>query len=420
VLVLRRSRDRAPPIRVRSSTGEPRRSPAVRSIDVEERRARLAVRHRLAPWARPDDDISAIARSVTALHATDPLTVVLSALVRMRTPSLAPIERALYEDRTVVRMLAMRRTLWGVPVEDAPVVQAGASDAVAAVERKRLVGMLEDAGVTSDGAGWLRRRQRQALAAMDELGEATAAQLGAAVPALAGRMTLAGGKSYETTVSIASRLLVVLGAEGHVVRGRPGGAWTGSQHRWVPRDRWLPPAGTAPSAAEARAALARSWLERFGPGTVADLKWWTGWTLGATRTALAALDTTEVDLDGAPGMVLAGDEAPTEPPEPWVALLPALDPTVMGWQGRAWYGGDHLSAVFDRNGNAGPTVWADGRVVGAWGQGPDGEIRHRLLEDVGADHERLLDDEAARVHAALDGIVVKPRFTSALSKELCR
>jgi hypothetical protein len=390
----------------------------VQSIDVEERRARLAVRHRLAPSARPDDDVAAIARSVVALHATDPLTVVLSALVRMRAPALAPIEQALYEERTVVRMLAMRRTLWGVPVEEVPVVQAGASDAVAAAERKRLVGMLEDAGVTGDGARWLRRVQREALTAMDELGEATAAQLGAAVPDLAGRMTLAGGKSYETTVSIASRLLVVLGAEGHLVRGRPRGAWTGSQHRWVPRDRWLPPTGTPPSAGDARAALARAWLERFGPGTVADLRWWTGWTLGAAREALAALDTTEVDLDGTTGVVLAGDEAPTPAPEPWVALLPALDPTVMGWQGRAWYGGDHLAAVFDRNGNAGPTVWADGRVVGAWGQRPDGEIARRLLEDVGADHERLLDDEADRVRAALDGIVVKPRFTSPLSKDL--
>jgi hypothetical protein len=390
----------------------------VQSIDLEERRARLAVRHRLAPAARPDDDVAGIARSVVALHATDPLTVVLSALVRMRTPALVPIEHAFYEERTVVRMLAMRRTLWGVPVEEVPVVQAGASDAVAASERKRLVGMLEDAGVTSDGARWLRRVQRQALAAMEDLGEATAAELGTAVPALEGRMTLAGGKSYETTVSIASRLLVVLGAEGHVVRGRPRGAWTGSQHRWVPRDRWLPSPESLPSAAEARAALARAWLERFGPGTVADLKWWTGWTLGATRAALAALDTTEVDLDGTPGVVLAGDEGPTAAPEPWVALLPALDPTVMGWQGRSWYGGDHLTAVFDRNGNAGPTIWADGRVVGAWGQRPDGEIAVRLLEDVGADHERLLDREAARVRAALDGIVVKPRFTSPLSKGL--
>jgi hypothetical protein len=390
----------------------------VQTIGVEERRSRLGIRHRLVPSARRDDDVAAIARSVVALHATDPLTVVLSALVRMRTPSLVPIEQALYEERTVVRMLAMRRTLWGVPVEEVPVVQAGASDAVAAVERKRLVGMLEEAGVTTDGSRWLGRVQRRALTAMDELGEATAAQLGAAVPALAGRMTLAGGKSYETTVSIASRLLLVLGAEGHVVRGRPRGAWTGSQHRWVPRDRWLPPAGTAPSAGEARSALARAWLERFGPGTVADLRWWTGWTLGATRAALAALDTVEVDLDGTTGLVLSGDEAPTAAPEPWVALLPALDPTVMGWQGRTWYGGDHLAAVFDRNGNAGPTVWVDGRIVGAWGQRPDGEIRLRLLDDVGADHERLLDGEAGRVRAALDGIVVKPRFTSPLSKDL--
>ena len=392
--------------------------PRVQTIDVEERRARLAVRHRLVPAARVDDDVAAIARSVVALHATDPLTVVLSALIRMREPVLGPIERALYEDRTVVRMLAMRRTLWGVPVDAEPMVQAGAGDAVAATERARLAGMLEAAGVASDGSRWLRRIHRQVLAAADELGEATAAELAKAVPALGTRMTISAGKPYEATVSVASRLLTVLGAEGHLVRGRPRGTWTGTQHRWVPRSQWLPDQGPRPSAADARAALARAWLARFGPATVADLKWWTGWTLGATRAALGAIDTTEVDLDGTTGLVVAGDDAPTPVPEPWVALLPSLDATVMGWKERAWYVGDHLRQVFDGYGNAGPTVWVDGRVVGAWGQRPDGEIVWRLLEDVGSEHEDALEAEAARVHTALDGIVVKPRFTSALSKGL--
>jgi hypothetical protein len=33
--------------------------------------------------------------------------------------------------------------------------------------------------------------------------------------------------------------------------------------------------------------------------------------------------------------------------------------------------------------NADPTVWWDGRVVGGGGQGRDGEIVFRLLEDIG-------------------------------------
>lgn len=394
--------------------------PAPSRVTPEERRARLAVRHRLAPSARVDDDVAAIARSVVALHATDPMTVVLSVLVRMRSPDQGPIEAALFEHRTLARVLAMRRTLWVATVEDLPVLQSAAADDVAAAERKRLVKLLEDAGVADDGEAWLAEVEPAAIAAFDELGDAAATHLADAVPALATRVTLAAGKGYETTVSLASRLLTVLGAEGHIVRGRPKGRWTGTQHHWTSAHRWFGELPPPPPAEEARARLAEAWLARFGPATVADLRWWTGWTLGRTRAALARIAIEEVDLDGETGVVLAGDAEPTPVPEPWVALLPSLDPTVMGWQARDWYLGEHRAALFDAYGNAGPTIWADGRAVGAWGQRPDGEVVTRLLEDVGTEREEAIAAEAARTRAMLDDIVVKPRFNSALSRDLAR
>ncbi|MGH9273422.1 MAG: winged helix DNA-binding domain-containing protein [Acidimicrobiales bacterium] len=391
----------------------------MRTISVAERRARLAVRHRLAPSARIDDDVAAIARSVVVLHATDPLTVVLSTLVRMRTPDQSLIQRALFDDRTVVRMLAMRRTLFGVAIGDMARVQAAASDAVAANERKRLAKMIEDAGVTDDGGGWLDQLTADALAAMDELGQATATQLADAVPALATRITLSPGKRYESTTSLASRILLVLGAEGHFVRGRPRGRWTGTQHHWTTPHRWLD--GRLPDpipTAAAQTELVRAWLGRFGPGTVADLKWWTGWNLGTTRAAIARLDTVEVDLDGAVGLVLAEDIEPVPPQEPWAALLPALDPTIMGWYERDWYLGNHRAELFDTAGNAGPTIWVDGRAVGAWGQRKDGEIVVELLEDIGRERTADVAAEAQRVRAMLGDTMITFRFTSALGRRL--
>jgi hypothetical protein len=101
-----------------------------------------------------------------------------------------------------------------------------------------------------------------------------------------------------------------------------------------------------------------------------------------------------------------------------VALLPALDPTVMGWTGRAWYLGEHGPALFDRSGNAGPTVWADGRIVGGWAQREDGKVVHRLLEDVGAEASSAIADEAARLTEWLTPVRVKPRFRTPLEREL--
>ena len=65
-------------------------------------------------------------------------------------------------------------------------------------------------------------------------------------------------------------------------------------------------------------------------------------------------------------------------------LLPGADPTVMGWKERTCYLGEHAPELFDRNGNAGPTVWANGRVVGGWTQHDDGELVVGLLEPVDA------------------------------------
>jgi Winged helix DNA-binding domain len=117
-------------------------------------------------------------------------------------------------------------------------------------------------------------------------------------------------------------------------------------------------------------------------------------------------------------MVLASDLDPTPDPAPWVSLLPALDPTVMGWSDRSWFLGPHARALFDGTGNAGPTIWLSGRVVGGWAQRPDGEIATRLLEDVGADAAALIEAEAELVAGWLKGVRVIPRFRTPVEREL--
>jgi hypothetical protein len=92
----------------------------------------------------------------------------------------------------------------------------------------------------------------------------------------------------------------------------------------------------------------------------------------------------------------------------------------MGWAGRDWYLGPHRGAVFDRNGNAGPTVWVDGRVVGAWRQDDDGRVELVLLEDVGRPALRALTARAEELTAWLGGVQVKPRFPSPASKSAAR
>jgi hypothetical protein len=387
--------------------------PTVR-ISAAERRARLVARHHLAA---PADGPADVARALVALHSTDPATVYLS--VAARAPIVpADLERALYEERVLVRMLGMRRTVFVVPTGLAPVIQHGCAEAIAVNQRRLLLGLLTEAKVAPDPAAWLDDVSASTLRALAARGEATAATLCADEPRLRTQVTVAEGKAYGGSFNITSRVLFLLAAQGRIVRGRPGGSWLSTQYKWSTVDGWwpggLPPIG----AADARVELARRWLAAYGPGTVADLKWWTGWSLTETRRALARLDTVEVDLGGAPGVLLASDVDSEPETRPRAALLPALDPTVMGWAGRGWYLGDHGPALFDRSGNAGPTVWWGGRVVGGWAQRPDGEVAVRLLEKVDRAATRAVDAAAAAVRDWLGPVRVTPRFRTPLEREL--
>src|SRR5690242_10102796 len=387
-------------------------------ISVAQRRARLGVRHHLAPSAQAPDVVAAT-RGMLALHGTDPATVYLSAWARVTGHLVPELEKALYDDRVLIRMLGMRRTIFVVPVELAPVVQAGCTRAIAVRERRTTEKFLVEGGVTDDPGPWLAQVEAATLAALRRRGTALSTDLSAEVPELAERIVLARGKAYEATQSVASRVLPLLAADGMAVRGRPRGSWvSGGQYWWSVLDEWLPGGLPDLEPAEAQAALAGAWLGTFGPAPVTDLKWWSGWTLGQTRAALAAVGAVEVDLDGTPGVALPDDLAPVPAPEPYATLLPTLDPTTMGWQDRGWYLGPHGTALFDTNGNAGPTVWWDGRIVGGWAQRKSGEVELRFLEDAGSEAVAAAEEQAARLQEWLGPVRITPRFRTPLEREL--
>ncbi|MBP2327614.1 hypothetical protein JOF56_007999 [Kibdelosporangium banguiense] len=380
-------------------------------IGIGQRRARLGVRHLLAARAAAVDEV---AEAMVALHATDPATVHLAAAARQRVPDIPAVERALYEDRTVVRMLGMRRTMFVVGAGLVPVVQEACTRDVAARLRRGLEQHLAPVGKNGQ---WLSEVEDSVAAALAARGSATAAELSQDEPRLRTELVYAPDKSYGAKAFITSRVLGLLAADGRIVRGRPRGSWLSGQYSWSTLDDWLPARATWPPEA-ARVELARRWLAAYGPAPITDLRWWTGWTAGQTKKALAELGPAEVDLDGTPGIALAGDLEPVATPDPWVALLPALDPTPMGWQSRDWFLGPHGPALFDRTGNIGPTVWADGRIVGGWAQRADGEIVFNLLEDLGKEPTAAITAEAARLHHWLDGVRVTPRFRTPLERKL--
>jgi hypothetical protein len=390
-----------------------RQDAGVRHIDDDERRARLAIRHGLAA---PVADTPAAARAMTCLHATEPASVHLAAWARSGA-SRAEVDAALYVDRSVVKQLAMRRTVFAFPRDLLPAVWGSASARVAGQQVRRLAAEMETAGVTDDGAAWTEEHLELTRRLIETEGPLSTAEVRARLPALDARVTRGKG-TYQADVAIAAGVIVALAASGAIVRGENDGGWKTSRPRWTATAAWLGGRPDPLPEPEGYAALVAAWLRSFGPGTEADLVWWLGSTKAAVRRALADVDAVEVSLDGdASGWVLRDDlDAPPDP-GPWAALLPALDPTTMGWKDRAFHLGEHVDKIFDRNGNGGPTAWWNGRIVGVWCQRDDGSVDVVLAEQVPAGARRALDAKAAELTAWLDGDVVRSIYLSPLARQ---
>lgn len=380
-------------------------------ITDDQRRARLARRHGLAA---PAGSVEAATAAMTCLHATEPASVHLAAFARSGA-TIAEVDKALYDARSVVKQLAMRRTVFAFPRDLLPAVWGSAAARVATQQRAQLARDVVKAGITRSGERWVESTTADVLATLHEQGPMTTMQLREALPALAERIVVSPDKKYGGEFPVAPRVLTTLAASGAIMRGENDGGWKTSRPRWTATADWVD-VGPALDEAAGYAALVRSWLRTFGPGTETDIVWWLGATKTAVRRALADVEAVEVGLDHHAGWLLPDDVDDVEPVDPWAALLPALDPTTMGWKERDFYLGDHGKRLFDANGNAGPTAWWDGRIVGGWRQREDGTVVVVPAEELGAPARAALDQEAARLAEWLDGDVVRSIYQSPLAR----
>jgi hypothetical protein len=385
----------------------------MQAVTEDQRRARLAARHGLATRV---PSVERAVQQMTCLHATEPATVYLSVAARVDC-GRDDVDRALYQDRSVAKQLAMRRTLFVFPRDLLPAVWGSASDRVHQQLAARLAKEVEANALATNGAEWVARMSQTVLDSLAHDGPATTAQLRERIPELALRLRMSPGKAYGGEFPVAPRLLSTLGAAGQVMRGANLGDWHTSRPLWTLTEDWLGAPVTRADAEDGYRDLVGRWLRTFGPGTEADLVWWLGATKSVVRRALGELGAVEVAVGGGAGYLLPDDLEEVPEPEPWAALLPVLDPTTMGWKERAFYlDAEDVPQLFDRNGNAGTTAWWEGRVVGCWVQDPDGVVSVVPTRDIGADGTRALEVEAARLTTWLAGQRVGTVYWSPLMR----
>ncbi|RDB48027.1 winged helix DNA-binding domain-containing protein [Tsukamurella tyrosinosolvens] len=387
----------------------------MRLIDDAERRARMARRHALAPQHRTESVLDAV-RAVGVLHATEPATPYLSVHARMHDFARDEYERELWEERSLVKQLAMRRTMFVFPRELYGPALSGPSDRVAAQEHAKIAKDAVRGGIADDGEAWLAQARAAVLDALRGC-ELSAVRLRERLPELDGKVMMSEGKKYGGEMHLAPRVLTWLGASGELVRAHNESHWRVNRNLWARADEWLGTRAERTDPGEAYAVLVREYLRAFGPATETDVVWWFGATKTAIRAALAEIGAVQVRLerDGT-GWVLPDDVDPEDPVEPWAALLPALDPTPMGWKERAFYlDPGFATAIYDSAGNAGTTAWWNGRVIGAYVQDDEGAVGLVLAPGTPREARKALDAEAARLQEWLAGERVNSLYKSPIT-----
>ncbi len=383
-------------------------------ITDSERRLRIGRRHLLID--RSSSPLASAA-ALVGLHSSDPATVYLSAWARESHPEIASMDDALFGARSLVRVVGMRKTLFVAPRHLAGAMGVACARQYHTTEKNRFNRMLADNGIQDET--WVDR-QRDALLEALANGPMTARALARSIPDLDRQLTVGTGTKWETTVGANTRLLFLMTVEGLVVRAQPTGGWTSGQYSWARTDLWLGESLGAPKEKEARAVLIEAWLRTYGPGTLLDLCWWGGWSQTKVRKTLEQIGAEAVTLEDSAGWILEDDAGPSEAVPDWVAFLPSLDPSVMGWKDRSFYLGPHQELVFDRNGNAGATVLHNGRIVGGWAQTREGRVAFELLEDIGSTGRDMVEQRAGELEAYLGPTRVKPRFPAEVDRRLAR
>ena len=392
----------------------------------------LAHKQHLLPASRHIDLIQ-VTRDILALHATDPTGPYLSLWARVPGFRREALEAALYEERTLAKRLCMRVTLHILPSDELPYFYRAFSRAF--FERRaplefRPASLLVRAGLCDeeDAKALLEDLERRIVARLAERGPLTVQQMGQAVPELKAKIRHSVGKRYEGEFSIGSRLVLALCAQGLLIRARPRGTWRSNLYEYAALADWLPDVDLdSVSPEEARTWLAGRYLSSFGPATRDDLQWWLGFSKGEVREALQPLKPSlvEVGIQGfGDGYLMQAEDAqrlqdfgPAD--VPYVFLLPGLDPYMMGYLDRdRFLAPGHRTNIFDRAGNAVPTVWANGRIVGAWGQRKDGSVVYGLFEPVDREEAALLADEARRLEVFLGGEYLPPRYRTPFTRAL--
>lgn len=312
-----------------------------------------AQRHFLEGRASREDLLPVVSR-VCGLHAQVMSSAELAAWARIDGMKPDDVSTALWQDRTLVKVWAMRWTLHLFTAGDYP-LYVGGFDAYRHYESQR---WLASMGITTDDMNALLEGYRATLTA-DGL---TREQLADAI-------ARHSGKPHLRAMVLGSwgTMLKPAAFQGHMIFGPS----SGQNVTFISPRHWL---GDFPTFGrdEAFLEIVRRYLTAYGPATSNDFAAWWGSSRAHARKLFRALggELIPVSVDGWDAWALAADADALQVTQPsqTVRLLPGFDPYTLGLRRvtQAALPVAYKGRVFRPQGWISALVLVGGRVVGVW------------------------------------------------------
>ncbi len=300
----------------------------------------------------------AVASRLCGLHAQVLSSAELTVWARVEKLDRRAVQRALWEDRSLVKTWAMRGTLHLLPASELPLWHA-----VLRTSRRYL-----------RPNAW-RKYFGITLEELDQLTEAIAT-------ALHGRVLTREELVSEVARITGSDAMGTKLAENSWGTILKPAAFTGrlcfapsvgQRVRFTHPGTWLAAASPEIDAEAAVRDIARRYLAAYGPATYRDLaRWWGGGGVVAARKWIALLgeEASQVTVDGAPAWMLSKHARKLRdlPAARSVRLLPGFDQYVVGASHHAanLLPGDLRGRVYRPQGWISPVLLVNGFMHGVW------------------------------------------------------
>lgn len=334
---------------------------------------------RLVPGdTRTPAGAAAALREVFAVQAQDAAAASLSLRARSTGLTARDVDRAVAEERSVVRTWCMRGTLHLVPAEDVGWLLSLLGPRFSDAYRRRRLQLGLDDEACERGLRVLRH-------ALADHGPLTRAALR---PHLAAAGVPSDGQALP-------HLLLHAALLGVICQG-PG---TAREPAYVLLDDWLPERRHLPRDA-ALAELARRYLDAYAPAGPDDFAAWSGLPAADVRAAWRQVADGLLEVDAAgraawlPGARAAWLDHPP-PAAPAVRLIPAFDTYLLGYRSRDLIlPPEHAARIQPGGGLLHPAVLVDGLAAGVWSVQRRRDGVDVIVEPFG--------DLAAEVRAALE------------------